>query len=305
MRLTRLQRISELFAKYQQKSKGKESLLSLVDDVEMAERVYNSNAIENSTLSLPETEKILLQLEISRHISLREVFEARNLAQVYGYIKKTAPQQPLTLNLVLLLHKMLLTGIGDEVAGRFRKTGEMVRVGNHIGLPPEFINARIQEILIRYSSEITTPFIYRIAQFHTEFESVHPFLDGNGRIGRVINNYLLIREGFPSIILRNKEKEAYYSALRSYDDSHNFKPMIRIIELAILESLHKRLAYLNGLEIIPLSQYAKNSQSSFPALLNCARRQTVPAFREKGVWKIGKYSISTTYSGTRSFQPSP
>src|SRR3989344_2588653 len=196
MRLTRLQRISELFAQYQLKTKDKESILSMVDDVEIAERVYNSNAIENSTLSLPETEKILLQLEISRHISLREAFEAKNLAQVYEYIKKTAPQQPLTLDIILLLHKMLLTGIGDEVAGRFRKTGEMVRVGNHIGLPPEFINARIQEILIRYSSEITTSFIYRIAQFHTEFESVHPFLDGNGRIGRVLNNYLLIREGF-------------------------------------------------------------------------------------------------------------
>ena len=89
MRLIRLQRISELFAQFQLKSKGKESLLSMVDDAEIAERVYNSNAIENSTLTLPETEKIILQLEISRHVSLREVFEAKNLALVYGYIKKT------------------------------------------------------------------------------------------------------------------------------------------------------------------------------------------------------------------------
>ena len=57
MKLTRLQKISELFAKYQLKSKEKESLLTMVDDIEVAERVYNSNAIENSTLTLPETEK--------------------------------------------------------------------------------------------------------------------------------------------------------------------------------------------------------------------------------------------------------
>lgn len=288
MRLTRLQRISELFAQYQLKTKDKESLLTMVDDVEIAERVYNSNAIENSTLTLPETEKILLQLETRRHISLREVFEAKNLAQVYGYIKKTAPQQPLIIDSILLLHKMLLTNIRDEVAGRFRKEGEMVRVGNHIGLPSEFISTRIQELLTRYNSEMNIPFIHRIAQLHAEFESIHPFIDGNGRIGRVLNNYLLIREGFPPIIVRNKEKETYYSALRSYDDSHNSKPMIRIVELAILESLHKRLAYLDGLEIIPLSQYAATSQNSFHALLNTARRQTIPAFREKGVWKIGK-----------------
>jgi len=288
MRLTRLERISKLFSQYQAKCKDKKSLLSMVDDVEIAERVYNSNAIENSTLSLPETEKILHQLEISRHISLREVFEAKNLAQVYGYIKETAPIQPLTTDMILLLHKMLITNIRDDVAGRFRKDNEMVRVGNHIGLPPEFIEVRIQELLINYHSEIKTPFIHRIAELHTEFESIHPFIDGNGRIGRVINNYLLIREGFPPIIVRNKEKELYYVALRSFDDSHNSKPMIRIVELAVLESLHKRLSYLDGLEIIPLSEYVNDKKSSFPALLNAARRQTIPAFREKGVWKIGK-----------------
>jgi len=288
MKLTRLQRISELFAQFQLKSKEQESLLMMVDDIEIAERVYNSNAIENSTLTLPETEKILLQLEISRHVSLREVFEAKNLALVYGYIKKTAPKQPLNIEMILLLHKMLLTNIRDEVSGRFRKNGEMVRVGEHIGLPPEFIEGRIQEILINYNSKIEIPFIHRVAMLHTEFESIHPFIDGNGRMGRVINNYLLTREGFPPIIVRNKEKESYYKALRSYDDFQDYKPMIRVVELSALESLHKRLAYLDGLEIIPLAKYAENNQSSFHSLLNSARRQAIPAFREKGVWKIGK-----------------
>lgn len=288
MRLTRLQRITELLVQYQARRVDKVTLLDMVDEVEIAERVYNSNAIENSTLSLPETEKVLLQIEITRHISLREVFEARNLAQVYGYIKQTAPVQPLTIAMILLLHKMLITNIRDDIAGRFRKDNEMVRVGNHIGLPPEFIEPRIQELLIQYNSDIKTPFIHRIAQLHAEFESIHPFIDGNGRIGRVINNYLLIREGFPPIIVRNKEKESYYSALRSFDDSHNAKPIIRIVELAVLESLHKRLAYLDGLEIIPLSIYVDDKQSSFPSILNSARRQTIPAFRERGVWKIGK-----------------
>lgn len=288
MKLTRLQRISELFAQFQLKSKEQESLLMMVDDIEIAERVYNSNAIENSTLTLPETEKILLQLEISRHVSLREVFEAKNLALVYGYIKKTAPKQPLNIKMILLLHKMLLTNIRDEVSGRFRKNGEMVRVGEHIGLPPKFIEGRIQEILINYNSKIEIPFIHRVAMLHTEFESIHPFIDGNGRMGRVINNYLLTREGFPPIIVRNKEKESYYKALRPYDDFQDYKPMIRVVELSALESLHKRLAYLDGLEIIPLAKYAENNQSSFHSLLNSARRQAIPAFREKGVWKIGK-----------------
>ena len=288
MKLTRLQAISELFAQYQVKKTNKESLLIMVDDVEIAERVYNSNAIENSTLTLPETEKILLQLEINRHISFREVFEAKNLAQVYGYIKNNASQKPLSIEMILLLHKMLLTNIYDEVAGRFRAGNEMVRVGNHIGLPPQFINQRIQELLVKYNSNIKTFFIHKIARLHDEFESIHPFVDGNGRIGRVLNNYLLIREGFPPMIVRNKEKEAYYQALQAYDEMRNFKPMVRVVELAVLESLHKRLAYLDGLQIIPLAEYAVKQKRSFHTLLNSSRRQTIPAFRERGVWKIGE-----------------
>jgi Fic family protein len=283
-----LERISALFAEYQLMRIGKGALLDMVDDVEIAERVYNSNAIENSTLSFRDTEIILHQLETYKHVTVREVFETKNLAQVYGYIKKGAPTHPLSVELILLLHKMLLTNIYDEVAGRFRAGDEFVRVGTHMGLSPELISNRIQESLIRYSSDLQVPLTDRIAEFHAEFEHIHPFVDGNGRMGRMLTNYLLIREGFPPIILRNKEKEYYYAALRQFDDSRDAKPMIRIIELSILESLHKRLAYLNGFEIIPLSEFAEDSKSSFPSLLNAARRQTIAAFREKGVWKIGK-----------------
>ncbi|MBI5122253.1 Fic family protein [Candidatus Roizmanbacteria bacterium] len=287
MKNTRLLIISELFKQYQIKKSGKDSYLDMIDDVEIAERVYNSNAIENSTLTLPETEKILLQQKISRHISLREIFEAKNLALVYGYIKKTALEKSLSIDMILFLHKMLLTSIRDEVAGRFRKDNEMVRVGNHIGIPPEFINQRIGENIAQFNADTITPHIHKIARFHTEFESIHPFIDGNGRIGRVLNNYLLIRAGFPPIIIRNKEKQRYYNALRIYDASHDFKPMIRIFELSLLESLHKRLAYMESKRIIPLAEYVSTQSKSFHTLLNAARRQTIPAFREKGVWKIG------------------
>ncbi|MDP4010662.1 MAG: Fic family protein [Candidatus Roizmanbacteria bacterium] len=287
MKLTKIKKISGLFSQYVQKKRGKESLLSMVNEVEMAERVYNSNAIENSTLTLPETEKILLLQDISRHTTLREVFEAKNLSLVYGYVSNIASKQPLTIDVILLMHKMLLTNISDEIAGRFRTRGEMVRVGNHIGLPPKFIVDQISEALDQCQSEIGTPIIHRVAQFHALFESIHPFIDGNGRIGRVINNYILIKAGFPPIILRNKEKNDYYNALRSYDDSQRLESMYIIIEMAVLESLHKRLAYLDGKEIIPLAVYGKKNKRSIYTLLNAAKRQTIPAFREKGVWKIG------------------
>lgn len=283
----RLNKISDLFMSYQKDRINKESLIDLIDETEIAERVYNSNAIENSTVSLPETEKILLQIEVSRHISLREIYETKNLALVYGFIKKTAKEKPFNKETILLLHRMLLSNIRDDIAGSFRKKDELVRVGNLIAIPGEFVEKRINEIILEFESDIKSPYIYKVARFHVKFENIHPFLDGNGRIGRVLNNFLLIKYGLPVIIVRNKEKESYYKALRSYDASHDIKPMIRIFELSLIESLHKRIAYLNHQRIIPLVEYAKNQNKSKYTLLNAARRQTIPAFREKGVWKIG------------------
>ena len=79
--------IQKLKKTYENLKIGKEALLGIIDEVEVAEAVYNSNAIEHSTLSLRETEKILLEMEVSRDLSLREVYEAKNLARVVNYIK--------------------------------------------------------------------------------------------------------------------------------------------------------------------------------------------------------------------------
>ena len=113
-------RLKELRAGYDRHRKGKESLLKIIDESEIAESVYNSNAIENSTLTLKETEKILHEMKVSKNISVREVFEAKNLARITEYIKDKSAQLELTEDMILLLHKMLISNIKDEYAGRFR-----------------------------------------------------------------------------------------------------------------------------------------------------------------------------------------
>ncbi len=280
------ERITGLKKEYEQLRKGKESLLKLIDEVELSESVYNSNAIENSTLTLPETEKILLAMEVTRKVSLREVFEAKNLARVMEYLTSKATQN-LDSEFILLLHKMLLGNIKDEFAGRFRKSGEYVRVGSHIAPPPEFVEQYIKELLLHFQSDHGTYFLDKIADFHLQFEHIHPFCDGNGRMGRVLMNFQFRQMSFPPLIIRNKEKQNYYKALRAYDDKQNKKPMEKILALALLESLHKRISYLKGAKIILLSDYAKKKKEKLPTLNNAAKRQTIPAFREKGVWKIG------------------
>lgn len=281
-------RIGKLREEYALLRVGKESLLKVIDEAEAAESVYNSNAIENSTLTLKETERILLEMELSRNVSVREIFEAKNLARVIDCERAGAGGESLGEELILFLHKMLMEGIDDSIAGRFRKKGEFVRVGYHIAPQPEHIKGMMDELLFKYSNDMDGYFLDKIAAFHLGFENIHPFCDGNGRIGRVIMNFQFLELGFPRIIIRNKEKQTYYLALGEYDEDGQTKTMERILALALLESLHKRITYLKGEKIVRLSDYIKKRKLSAPLITNAARRQTIPAFREKEVWKIGE-----------------
>lgn len=280
-------KINTLRERYYKVSRRKGSLLNILDESEIAEHVYNSNAIENSTLSLDETEKILLKIELNRYISERELFEAKNLAQIVSYTNSKAKEQELNLERILFLHKILLSNIRDDVAGRFRKDDEWVRVANHIAPDPKKVVRKLEDMLIQYNSNISENIIKRIARLHLSFEHIHPFVDGNGRIGRVINNYLLIREGFVPINIKFIDRSLYYDAFKEFDKNENTLIMEEIVGKAITNSYHKRLAYLEGKEIISLAEYSKRKKISHSNLINKAKRQTIEAFLEKDVWKIG------------------
>lgn len=281
-------RIQSLKAEFDILKKNKESLLVMIDEAEVAEAVYNSNAIESSTLTLKETEKILLEMEVARDVSVREVFEAKNLARVVEYIRIKSKEVEINKDIILFLHNMLISGIDDSIAGRFRGLGEYVRVGTHVAPAPEHIERMIEAILLAYTSDLESFPVDKIVKFHLDFETIHPFCDGNGRIGRVLINYQLQSLGFPNIIIRDKEKKEYYSAFAEYRDKKTTKKMEKVLALALIESLHKRITYLKGEKIVTLADYSKTSPITASALSNAARRQNIPAFREKGVWKIAE-----------------
>jgi Fic family protein len=285
--LTAYNKINFLRERYYKASTSKEALIKLISETEIAEQVYNSNAIENSTLSLEETEKILLQIDLDRYISEREIFEAKNLARVVSYIDKRAKEQELTFEVILSLHKMLISSIRDDIAGRFRKDNEYVRVGNYIAPGPQEILSNLNKMLSKYNAENHESIIKRIARLHLAFEHTHPFCDGNGRIGRVINNYLLIREGFVPINIKFIDRKKYYEAFREFDIKGETVIMEEIVAKALTNSYHKRLAYLESKKIITLTEYAKSNKLSHSNLINKATRQTIEAFLEKGIWKIG------------------
>lgn len=288
--------VLQLREKYHKLAISKSSLLELLSEAEVAEQVFNSNAIENSTLSLDETEKILLQIDLDRVISQRELFEARNLARVVRFINKHARNRELTFEMVLFLHKMLLANIRSEIAGRFRKGNEYVRVASHLAPSPESIQILMEELFATYHGFIGDGIIKRISRFHLGFEHIHPFVDGNGRIGRVLINYLLVHEGYVPINIKFIDRSLYYNAFKEFDRSGKTKIMEEIVAKALSSSYYKRLAYLEGRTIVKLSHYAKKHKLSHSNLLNKAKRQTIEAFLEKGEWKIGETKKNKLYT---------
>ncbi|MBI4598871.1 Fic family protein [Candidatus Uhrbacteria bacterium] len=281
------QQIEGLRKRYYLALPGKESLVNMLNETEVSEQVYNSNAIENSTLTLEETEKILLQIDLERFINEREIFEAKNLARVMEYISMRAKDQDLDKEMILLLHKMLITNIRNDIAGRFRANNEWVRVGSYIAPNPNDVERLIDQMLAMYHGNANQHIVTRIASLHLTFEHIHPFVDGNGRIGRVMNNYALMREGYVPMTVRYTDRETYYQAFKNFEGKGDTSVMEDIVGKALVESYHKRLAYLEDKKTIPLAQYAKQERISLSNLLNKARRQTIEAFREKDVWKIG------------------
>jgi len=279
--------INSLRGRYYRALGGRESLIVLINEAEIHEHVYNSNAIENSTLSLADTEKILMQIDLDRYVSEREIFEAKNLARVMGYIEKKAKEQELTLDTILLLHKMLIGNIDESIAGRFREKGEYVRVGKYIAPAPEEVVPLLKQMLVEFAASAGQDIVQRIARLHLTFEHIHPFCDGNGRIGRALNNFLLIREGYVPINIRFADRGEYYDAFKNFDARNETRIMDEIVAKALTASYHKRLAYMESKDIMTLAKYAKVKKVSYSGLINKAKRQTIEAFLENGVWKIG------------------
>ena len=279
-------RINSLSEEYRKLAiKHKEAIKELTIS-ELPEMVYNSNAIENSTLTLEDTEDILIRNQIRTDHEIREIYEAKNLASAIEYLMDN-PEKEISVELILKLHKTLLTNIRDEIAGRFRSGKEWVRVGTHIGANPEFVNGFMYELVEKYNSDTDEYFLDKIAYFHAEFENIHPFGDGNGRIGRLLTNEQLDMLGLSPIIIPNKSKfDEYYPALDEYTKTNKADKLTELFASLLIEALYRRITKLTAKKIIPVADWAKNNDINLQSATNKAIRGTIPAFRVRGHWMI-------------------
>jgi len=251
---------------------------------------YNSNAIEGNTLTLSETKLVLSTGITIGGRTLREHLEAANNAQGYDLIVRLARDQaPFNHITIQQVHEIVTRGI-LESAGRYRTHN--VRITGAVRSPPDWqkiipeMDRLIQEIA---DTDLTV--IEMTAYLHHRFVLIHPFIDGNGRVARLLQNLYLIRSGYPPIVLSQKKRQQYYQAL-SEADNGDLSSFVLFIARAVNEALSHYLAIAGDREtLIPLSELAATSLYSQEYLSLAARRGLLDAIKINDVWHATRYAL--------------
>jgi len=177
--------------------------------------VQGTTAIEGNTLTLPEASDLLIHDIIPHTRSLREVNEVQNFKAVKAY--RDSYKGRVSLPFIRQLHTLILRNIDEESAGRFRRTDDIGIQGMDIRVSPSMlIEDELGGIISDYYTHLKEgyhPFEAAVL-FHYHFESIHPFADGNGRVGREVLNYMLTRKGYPRLIITRNERADYLRAMR-------------------------------------------------------------------------------------------
>ena len=175
---------------------------------------YNTNAIEGSTITLGESREIIHD-KIAPNKSLKDVKETEAHSKVF--LKMLKKEEKITNRLLLEWHKETFGETKPDIAGKFRDY--LVRVGPHLAPDWQDVEKLMKELVdfIDKNKEKINA-VELSARAHYRFEKIHPFGDGNGRIGRLMMNYILWHAGFPMLIIEYKKRKSYYRALQKDEE---------------------------------------------------------------------------------------
>lgn len=213
-------------------------------DVFLVEHTYNSNAIEGNTLTLQETAFVLQGITIDQK-PLKDHLEVVGYKEAFEYMEHLAKEQTtLTIQDICNIHYLVLSHRMED-RGRFRRVP--VRIAGALTEPvqPYMIEPMLEDLLedmrIKYAA-LSVP--ERVALFHLRFESIHPFIDGNGRTGRLLMNLQLVRAGLPPINVKFTDRRRYYDAFDSYVRCHSAEAIITLVAEYIVERMGEMVEIL-------------------------------------------------------------
>ena len=187
------------------------------------EFTYNSNAIEGNTLTLRETDLVLRGLTIDRK-PLKDHLEAVGHKEAFDYVRELVNENaPLTERIIKQIHFLVLADKKDD-RGVYRRVPVRIMGAHTEPAQPYLIVPKMEQLLLDYDAS-EDHVVTKLARFHIEFESIHPFIDGNGRTGRLLVNLELMKAGYPPIDIKFTDRAAYYNAFDAYHVKHDLSVM--------------------------------------------------------------------------------
>ncbi len=210
------------------------------------EFTYHTNAIEGSTVSRDEVKQVLSDQQWPEK-SKEEIAETLGVAEAVKYLRQT--EDPISLELIKELHRIVFKN-SKQFAGETRqKSGAEVSVVDslgrvvHRGVPPRRVDFLLRTLARWYrdNSKVYTPFVLA-AVVHDQFETIHPFQDGNGRVGRLLLINILLKHKLPPLSIEVENRKEYYEALRAYQTTGNIRPTLELMlkEYRRLKATFKR-----------------------------------------------------------------
>lgn len=231
---------------------SKEKLENVLDNFRIL-FAYNSGAIENAEITYHDTREIFENGKvISFTGNLRTIFEISNQKTCYEYLlDKIIKKEKISENLIKKVHELLTIGTYDERRyilngerpGEYKKH-DYVTGGEEVGASANEVAKEIANLLNEVNSINTNDAedIIKIATyFHNKFENIHAFVDGNGRVGRTLTNYILMINNMPPLIVYDEDKKYYYAALEKYDKEDDIKSMIEFFKYEMEKTWGKTL----------------------------------------------------------------
>lgn len=208
----------------------------------IVEYTYNSNAIEGNTLTLRETDLVLRGLTIDNK-PLKDHMEAVGHKEAFEYVSELVKENvPISESVIKQIHFLVLADKKDD-RGVYRRVPVRIMGAQHDPVQPYLIEPKMEQLL-RDFVESSEHIVTKLARFHIEFEGIHPFIDGNGRTGRLLVNLELMKAGYPPIDIKFTDRITYYNAFDEYYVKHNLSAMENLFASYIEARLDKYLKIL-------------------------------------------------------------
>jgi len=267
----------------------KDAVKRIIEDIRLR-HTYHSDAIEGNTLTLQETKLVLEEGVTIGGKPLKDHIEARNDAEAFDLmIELVNSKKKISQEIIQQIHEFVMKGILKN-PGQYRT--ENVRITGAKINPPSYLKiVRLMDEYIQNIEKLKLQTIKKAAYIHHEFVRIHPFIDGNGRVARLLTNFYLIKKGYSPIVIQKEDRKNYYKSLNKADNG-DLSDFAVFIARAVNESLQYYLSsFIDEERLVTLSELSKKSDYSQEYLSLRARQRKLDAVKIENIWYSSKRAL--------------